>query len=264
MSTSSNRQSARLSDAAEAPLAEILAEADRLCRAALRHDLPIRLLGGLAVRIHAGDAMHPSLSREYKDIDFVTPKDHGKAVVRFFSEMRYEPDREFNAFNAGTRLLFYDPTNGRQLDVFVGAFRMCHEIPFGDRIMVDPATVPLAELLLTKLQIVSLNEKDLRDAIAILHYHDIADHDRDAINEERIAHLCASDWGLWRTCAMNLDRIRDGVQLYNLTEQHQASVASRVARLRERIDAEPKTRGWRLRDRIGDRKRWYEEPEDVT
>ena len=263
MSASSNRPSAQPSDSAAAPLTDIVDEARRLHSAALEEGLPIRLIGGLAVRIRAGDQIHPSLSREYGDIDFVTLKDRGKAAVEFFSEMRYRPDREFNAFNGGTRLLFHDPANARQIDVFLGAFRMCHEIPFADRITLHPSTVPLAELLLTKLQIVSLNEKDLRDAIAILHHHDLADHDEDAINGARVAHLCAADWGLWRTCTMNLERIRDGVQLYNLTEQQQAVVGRRIDRLRERIDAEPKTRGWRLRDRIGDRKRWYDEPEDL-
>ncbi|HTX11794.1 MAG TPA: hypothetical protein VME22_24445 [Solirubrobacteraceae bacterium] len=264
MSASSNRPSAQPSDAAATPLPDIVGEARRLHSAALEQDLPIRLIGGLAVRLRAGDGMHPSLSREYKDIDFVTPKGRGKAVVEFFSKMQYDPDREFNAFNGGTRLLFHDPTNGRQLDVFVGSFRMCHEIPFADRIALDPSTVPLAELLLTKLQVVALNEKDLRDAIAILHHLDVGDQDGDTINAQRIAQLCAADWGLWRTCTMNLDRIRDGVHLYGLSEVERGLVEHRLARLGEWIDAEPKPRGWRLRDRIGDRKRWYEEPEEVT
>ena len=207
--------------------------------------------------------MHSSLSREYKDIDFVTPKDRGKATSRLFEEMGYEPDREFNAFNGGTRLLFHDPANQRQIDVFVGAFRMCHEIPVADRLTLDAVTPPLAELLLTKLQVVNLNEKDLRDIIAILYHHEVADQDGDTINAERVAHLCAQDWGLWRTCNMNFDRVRGGFELYDLAADERAMVEARLDRLWARIDAEPKTRGWRLRDRSGDRKRWYEEPDDV-
>ena len=32
--------------------------------------------------------------------------------------------------------------------------------------------------------------------------------------------------------------------------------------LEERIEAEPKSRAWRLRAKIGERKRWYELPEE--
>jgi hypothetical protein len=246
-----------------APLPDILDEARRLANAALERDVPIRLVGGLAVRIRVDEAFHPGLSREYKDIDFVTLKGRRKQVSQFLSDMGYEPQEQFNAMNGHERLLFHDLGNQRQLDVFVGAFRMCHQIPITDRITLDPMTLPLAELLLTKLQIVNLNEKDLRDIVAILHHHEIGDHDGDTINVARISQLCAEDWGLWRTCKMNVERVRAGLEDYEMAPDERAAVIDRVDRLWERIDAEPKTRGWRLRDRIGDRKRWYDEPEEV-
>lgn len=224
---------------------------------------PIRLVGGLAVRIRVDEAFHPGLTREYKDIDFVTLKGRNKAVAGFLEEMGYEPQRQFNAMNGHERLLFHDLGNARQLDVFVGAFRMCHEIPINDRITLDPMTLPLAELLLTKLQIVNLNEKDQRDIVAILHHHEIADHDGDTINGARVAQLCSQDWGLWRTTKMTLERVREGLEHYDMAESERRQVEERLDRLWERIDAEPKSRSWRLRDRIGDRKRWYLEPEEV-
>ena len=245
------------------PLAQIVEEARRLTSAAVEQDIPIRLLGGLAVRLRVEGTFHSSLSREYKDIDFVTLKDRGKAATQFFEDMGYEPDRPFNSFGGGTRLLFHDPSHERQIDVFVGAFRMCHEIPVGDRLTVDPVTLPLAELLLTKLQVVSLNEKDLRDIVAILYHHQVSDHDGDTVNAERVAQLCGQDWGLWRTCSMNFDRVRDGLDLYELPAGERDTIQARLDWLWGRIDTEPKTRGWRLRDRIGDRKRWYEEPDEV-
>jgi len=247
----------------EGPLPQILDEARRLASAALEQDVPIRLVGGLAVRIRVDEAFHPGLSREYKDIDFVTLKGRNKQVAAFIEGMGYEPQPQFNAMNGHERLLFFDLGNERQLDVFVGAFRMCHEIPITNRITLDPTTLPLAELLLTKLQIVNLNEKDLRDVIAILHHHEIADHDGDTINADRVARLCAEDWGLWRTCKMNVERVHDGIEGYDIAQSEREVVEERLDRLWERIQAEPKTRGWRLRDRIGDRRRWYDEPEEV-
>ena len=245
------------------PLADILAEARRLATAARERDIPVRLVGGLAVRIRAPDTFHPALTREYKDIDLVTPKGRGKPVAGFIAEMGYAPQEQFNAMNGHERLLFHDLANRRQLDVFIGVFRMCHEIPIGDRVTQDPVTVPLAELLLTKLQIVHLNEKDLRDIVAILHHHDVAAEDGDTIHGGRVAALCASDWGLWRTTKMNVERVREGLGQYDLSEGERAVIEQRLDRLWEQIEAEPKSRGWRMRDRIGDRKRWYEEPEEV-
>jgi hypothetical protein len=247
----------------EQPLPQILDEARRLATAALERDVPLRLVGGLAVRIRVDEAFHPGLSREYKDIDFVTLKGRNKVVARFLEEMGYEPHTQFNAMNGRERLLFHDLGNQRQLDVFVGAFRMCHEIPITDRITLDPVTLPLAVLLLTKLQIVNLNEKDRRDIVAILHHHEISDHDGETVNAVRVAQLCADDWGLWRTCKMNLERVREGIEDYDMAHDERTAVEQRIDRLWERIDAEPKSRSWRLRDRIGDRRRWYDEPEEV-
>ena len=84
------------------------------------------------------------------------------------------------------------------------------------------------------------------------------------INGDRIASLLAADWGLWRTTQMNLDRIREGVEQYHLEPAERDLVRARCDELWARIEAEPKSRGWSLRNRIGDRKRWYETPEETA
>jgi hypothetical protein len=40
-------------------------------------------------------------------------------------------------------------------------------------------------------------------------------------------------------------------------------VVDRLSRLRSGFEEVPKSRGWKLRARVGDRKRWYELPEEV-
>jgi hypothetical protein len=141
---------------------------------------------------------------------------------------------------------------------------MCHEIPLGERLEVEDGTLPLAELVLTKLQIIELNEKDIRDTVLLFHGHAIADHDGGAVNGARIASLCASDSGLWRTITANLERCRGHVGDYELPDADRARFESRFDELLERIAAEPKTRGWRLRAKVGERRRWYDLPEEVT
>jgi hypothetical protein len=160
--------------------------------------------------------------------------------------------------------LFLDPVHGRQVDVFVGSFRMCHEIPFGDRLSPAQQTVPLAELLLTKLQIVELNEKDVRDTVLLFHGHDVGGEDGERVSGARIAELCASDWGLWRTITANLESCRTRVEGYELAPGERERIADRVAALLDRIEQEPKSRGWRRRAKVGDRRPWYELPEEVA
>jgi hypothetical protein len=140
---------------------------------------------------------------------------------------------------------------------------MSHQIPFGDRLALEPVTVPLAELLLTKLQVVQLNEKDVRDALALLHDHPVEESDGDAINAAQVARLCASDWGLWRTFTANLAALEGHLDRYELPEESKGRIVERIEGLQERIEQEPKPLGWRMRAKIGDRKRWYELPEEV-
>jgi hypothetical protein len=140
---------------------------------------------------------------------------------------------------------------------------MCHEIPLNDRLQVQDRTVPLAELLLTKLQIIELNEKDVRDTLLLVHGHEVSDADGDAINGARIAELCASDWGLWRTITANVETVLEHAAGYDVPGGDRERMAGRLREVLDRIEAEPKTRGWKLRAKIGERKRWYELPEEV-
>jgi hypothetical protein len=245
-----------------ATLPGIVEEAERLVGAAGAEGTTLALLGGVAVRLNAGQ-IPPALDREYKDIDFAVPKGSGAAASKLLSGQGYEPAVAFNAMNGRERMLFHDPEHGRQIDLFIGSFRMCHEIPFGDRLSSDRPTVPLAELVLTKLQIVELNEKDVRDTALLFYGHEVAGHDGEAINGERIAELCSGDWGLWRTITRNLERCREHLVDYDLPDEDAKRIADRLTDLLTRIEARPKSRGWKLRARVGERKRWYELPEEV-
>lgn len=244
MSTSTTREGPSVSSEI---LDDVVEEGRRVLAAARASGVPLRLLGGVAVRLHSA-----ALPREYKDLDFVTARRASSDAQQLLRELGYEPHAEFNAMNGRERLLFFDVPHERQVDVFVGAFRMCHEIPLEERLDAEPDTVPLPELLLTKLQIVELNEKDVSDAVALL-----AERDVDA---ERVAELCAQDWGLWRTITRNLDAVAARLDDYDVDRDR---VRGRLDELQARIEAAEKSHRWRLRARIGERKRWYELPEEV-
>jgi len=242
-----------------APLQDLLAETRRILERAA--DVPLRVLGGTAIALSTSSEL--LLPREYNDIDFVTAAGRGPEVVRAFDELGYAGDQRFNGLNGHRRLLFYDIENERRVDVFVAKFEMCHAIPLAKRLTLSAHTIPLADLLLTKLQIFALNEKDQRDIVNLLHAHTLADRDADGINAQYVAKLLAADWGLWRTSTLNVERVRGGLARYGLAPEQEEVVRTRLDDLRARIDDEPKSTKWKVRARVGERVKWYEEPEEV-
>jgi hypothetical protein len=247
----------------EAPLSDIVQEALGLVEAGNLQGLTLRLIGGVAIRLRTtGD--HPTIARSYKDIDLVAARNASSRVSRLFVNRGYTQDEQFNAMHGHFRLIYFDPQNGRQVDVFVGKFEMCHSLPMMDRLNLHPLTLPPADLLLTKLQIFELNDKDQRDLLVLLLDQEIADQDSDGINAGYIAQLCAGDWGLWRTCTRNLDRLGAVVGHYDLSADEKAVITRRLGLLKDRIAAQSKSVRWKARALVGDRVQWYELPEEVA
>jgi hypothetical protein len=243
--------------------ADIVEEAMRLVSAAERDGLALRLVGGTAIRVRATMPVHPSLVRDVQDIDFASPKGSSRPTATFLVAQGYEPDRPFNATHGARRLLFYDRPHARHVDVFIDVFEMCHVLPLSERLNVDPITLPLAELLMTKLQIVKLNRKDMLDAYALLLAHDVGDADAETINSARIAELAARDWGLYRTFELTLERLQAGLGDVGLDESEQATVRGRLDAIAQAMTTAPKTSRWRMRARVGERVRWYEDPDEM-
>ena len=243
--------------------ADVLEEARRLTDAAAAREAPVRLLGGAAIMLRAGDRLHAALRRTPIDIDLVAGAAAGGEVVALLSACGYRPDEAFNRLEGARRLLFHDDANGRRVDVFVRDFAMCHTIPIGERLLLEPVTLPLAELLLTKLQIVELNAKDRHDIYALLQTHQIGARDGAMVNAARVARVCARDWGLHRTVTLNLARAREHLPAVPLDRHARAGIAAAIDALAEALDAEPKSRRWRMRSRLGERVRWYDQPDDI-
>lgn len=252
-------------DSAGTTLADPVAEAERLMTMARDAGLTLRLLGGLAVRVLSSHAAHDSLARTYGDLDFVGSKKQSKAIRDTLETAGYAADRRFNALHGAQRLLFMDETRGRQIDIFLGTFEMCHKLPLEDRLQLYPLTLSPADLLLTKLQIIQLNRKDAQDVLALLldyppsHTSPSGEHSLDVTY---IARLASRDWGWYTTLNDNLDRI---VEMGNeMLPSHEAeTVQLRVGTIKETMAQAPKSIGWKARDAIGRRVAWYEMPEEV-
>ena len=246
-------------------LPDLEKEMYRLISAAQEQDIFLRVIGGLAVKVHSPHASHRSLERKYPDIDFVTNKTGAKKLVGFLPAMGYTPNKTFNTLSGDRRQLWYDEAQGRQIDVFIGDFTMCHTLPLADRLEVEPLTIPLAELYLSKAQIVELNRKDILDLLALLLDHEVGPGDKETINSDLIAGLCAKDWGLYTTISMTIQKLRDFLDegSIDLEEDKVQTIKRRLIAMEKAMDVAPKTMAWKMRARVGTRVRWYEEVGEV-
>jgi hypothetical protein len=243
------------------PLADPVAEGRRIAEAAAEKGIPLRVLGGVAIALTCPSSRRPPLAREYGDIDLASVGGAKKEVTDLLEFLGYTGDKEFNLLHGHRRLYFWDERNQRQVDVFVNEANLCHRINLKRRIDKVPLTLPLADLTVLKLQVVETNEKDYLDICAIFADHPLTTDDS-GVDSAYIAELAASDWGLWRTLGMVAERAeRFARELPGFDDAE--LVAERLGHLRQELDNVPKTRGWKLRSRIGDRKRWYELPEEV-
>ena len=144
-----------------------LAESLRLVEVADARGLTLRLMGGMAVRAHA--PRWPARTRRTEvDLDFVTTSKDRAAVYKLLEAEGYTPDRQQNALFGQKQAYFVDVPRKRPVDVLVDNLEMCHRIEFGKRLAKSRPTLPLAELLLSKLQVVRINKKDVLDALILL------------------------------------------------------------------------------------------------
>lgn len=247
-------------------LADPVDEARRVLEAAREAAVPLRAVGGIAVALTAPTIARLRPTRSYHDIDLVA-RAGTPAVSRLMIDLGYEAAKRFNTLNGSERLMFHDPT-GRRVDVFIGTLRMCHVLPFAARLELQPWTLPPADLVLSKLQIVELTERDVQDLVALFADFALAESDADGIGLGRVRQVCGDDWGWWRTVDGNLRQLSERWRrAATLADPGDAGIleaaVARAAELRATLEACPKSFGWRVRAMVGPRVRWYDLPEEV-
>ncbi len=226
----------------------------------------LRVIGSLAFQMHCQKYgyLQAAMGRAYTDIDFAAYHRQTKEIQVLMAGLGYHENREVFIVSEGDRAIFERPELGLHIDVFYEKLDFSHVIYWKDRLEIDNPSIPLAEMLLEKMQIVQINEKDVIDTIMLLLEHPLGEQDKETINIQRVAELCSTDWGLWRTTSMNLEKVRQLAQGYEqLTGQQKEMVDSQVKAALRRMDQEPKSLAWRLRARVGDRVKWYKDVDEV-
>jgi hypothetical protein len=251
-------------DSSERILPDIHDEAARLTSAALESGLQARLLGGLAVWLRCPSVRTGPFARSYGDMDFAIAKGASSAFKAFITSEGYLGDHFFNGLHGDTRLYFQAPDGRWSIDVVIDELVMSHQLDLRGRLAGPFPTLTLADLLLSKLQVWEINRKDLGDALCLLADHGMSEDDDDpeGVSLPRLRRVLAADWGFCHTTERNLGRLGE---LWAEAPLPAAGfdVGTQIATIRTAIDAAPKTMGWRVRSRVGERIRWYELPEEV-
>ncbi len=235
-------------------------------KAASREGIPLKLIGGQAVRYLT--PTYPPRVRNGQDMDFASVSSAKKQVMELLAALGFEGDRRFNIMHGHRQMYFQSLASGTAVDVVMDQLQMCHVLPFKDRISRMPGTLDVTDLLLSKLQVVEQNEKDVHDIVYLLAAFEVRDGDEPGtVGLARFGAVVAGDWGWWRTVTGNLDRVADLVRgdlarLVPLGAAHDP--VEQALTLRRHADAAPKSLKWKLRARVGERVQWYELPEEVA
>jgi hypothetical protein len=228
--------------------------------------IPLKLLGGQAVRLLC--PLFPHRARKDQDMDFCCVSSKKKDVIEYFTETGFVGDRKFNLLHGDRQMYFTTADGSTSVDVIMDKLNMCHVLEFSDRIDRMPDTLDVADLLLSKLQVVELNEKDVHDALHLLSAYEVREGDEPGtIGLDRIGQIVSGDWGWYRTVTMNLDKLA-----HFAADEHRDLVpearthdpASQAQRVRQHCDDVPKPMKWKLRAKVGDRVQWFQEPEEVA
>lgn len=244
----------------KAKLPSFLEEGLRILEEAKNQDIVLRIMGSIAVRLHCPSSMNliEKLDRPITDIDYVGYEKQSNRLEKFFQEMGYVSRQLSYSFRQMGRMIFLDPDTQNVVDIFLDKLEMCHTVDYRKRLELDYPTVPLAEVLMQKMQIIMLSEKDVKDTIVLLREHGVGDTDEETINIKHIANVLSDDWGFYHTFTTNLGKVKNLVAGFTiLSDEDRFIVKERIDQALEMIEDEPKSRGWKMRSKIGTKKKWY-------
>ena len=247
---------------------EFINEALSIVEFASKNKLTLRVMGGIAIYIHSREYedLWNKLSRlgqkVFTDIDLAGYGNQREKYVNLLKERGYQVDNRLLMYYGMTRQIYYGPRIP-MVEIFLDKLQMNHTINFAKRLEADPITIPLTELLLEKLQIVKINDKDIKDVMVLLRAHEVGYDDNDKINLEAFDYQgLLDDWGFWYTVTTNLKLITDEVKRYEIDQESKLIIMDRINRIINYLEERPKTKRWMKRASIGTKKKWYNEVED--
>lgn len=242
----------------------LVAEGLKIIDSAEKSGATLRLMGGVAIKIHTRKQsdLHDRLGRSPGDLDFVGLKKQSSTIKGIMETLGYEPNKSINAYHGYKRQIWYSKAN--QIDILFDIFEMNHVIDLKDRLIIDRPTIDVSDLFLQKIQIVQMNEKDLKDLFILLAEHDLGEDDSDKINLDYVSKLLSEDWGFWYTTVLNLEKLNGMLANYSqLSQDEKKSISTKTNAILEKIKTSPKSFRWKMRSKVGAKTQWYNLVEEV-
>jgi len=274
------------------PTEVFIRESQEIVEKAKKERIILRILGGLGIAIHCQE--HKEFAKklgrvgtgviegqEYSDIDYVSYRNEREKIKELFDKLAYAKRRATLSTAASERQIYYHPKGWYHVDVFFDKLLVAnHPIDFKGRLELDYPTIAVIDMLLEKIQMwEAFSVKDLKDCLLLLKAHDIKEKsERESIDASYIAKLLAQDWGFWYTATTNLKKLKKftseieklgpeaNIDPKLIEKGDRKELTEKIEALLERIDTEPKSFGWKMRAKVGTKKRWYnpvERPETV-
>ena len=244
-----------------------LKRANEIIDAANSRQIPIRLMGFLAFIHHCPkySIWYEKMERIVTDIDLVCLNKHRNQVEEILISKGYGLNVTDGMGLEMDRIMANNEKEGVHIDVFVDKLSMCHEINFKNRLGIDNPTIPLADMLLEKMQIVRINEKDIKDVIILFREHAVEeDKNQEAVDTRYVAKLLAKDWGFYHTVEKNLALVKEYLDQYDiLSQDDKQDVHEKVDAVLKSMKGEPKGMKWQMRAKLGESSKWYNDVEDV-
>jgi hypothetical protein len=247
-------------------------EAQRLTEEAQKQGLVLRVMGAFAVRNYFPDfidlynSMKRLGDRVFTDIDYAAYGKHRSKLVSLFHSQGYEIDKDTVMYFGQERHIYFSNNYLERvpmIDVFFDKLDMNHCINYAGRLELDPYSVSMTDLLLQKLQIVHMNDKDFKDAILLLLAAPLGEGEERTISLPYLAKRMADDWGFYYTSTQNLEKIKAYlVKVPAINEEQAGIVSAKVEKICQHLENEKKSFKWKLRARTGPKKMWYKEVSD--
>ena len=241
-------------------------EALKIVDSASSQKVTARLIGGVGIRLHTKRCVDifERLQRSPADIDLVSRKSSSEQIKSVMKTLGYAPAERFNTYHGHKRQLWFAKTH--QIDIIFDVLEMNHTIDFRNRLELDSPTLTPSDLLLTKLQVVNVNKKDIQDMVILLLEHETSTQPgQDMIDLTYLGKVLCSDWGFWYTANRNLEKVREfALGEPMLKEDEKSIVSQRTKQISTYISEVPKSFSFRMREAIGTRKQWYNDVEEVV
>ncbi|MCF8069801.1 MAG: hypothetical protein K9L30_14570 [Desulfobacterales bacterium] len=242
-----------------------LTEYEIIMKAADDQNIPLRLVGAISVILHCPKyaELYQNLSRVVTDIDFMSYGKYNSRLPLFFQKLGYEPEVRHMAYYGKNRHIYSHKNSGIIVDVFFDKLEMCHTIDFRGRLKLDYPTIPLSNILLTKLQIIEINEKDLKDLAILFLEHEIGKNSKDKIDDKYIAEILSSDWGFYYTATNNLIKVKNKLNSFKvLKDVDHKIIIKRIDQLITSVETKQKKLSWKIRSIVGNKIKWYNDIEE--